>query len=86
MDLLISIRAEARGLVVLGTIDIGAVVEGSIPSSDWPAPSLVLKMPVETGERPVLLAFVLEKQGTLFHSERLEIPEKEMWNIRERVF
>jgi hypothetical protein len=34
---------------------------------------LVLKVPVETGERPVLLALVLQEQGTLFHSELFQV-------------
>ena len=33
-----------------------------------------LKVPVEAGERPVLLALVLQEQRALVHSELLQVP------------
>lgn len=75
LHLLVSIGAYASGLVVLGAVDIGTVIEGTVSSSHWSASSLVLKVPVKAGEGSMLLTFVLEKEGTLFHSELFEIPE-----------
>lgn len=68
---LISIRTGACSLIIFGTVNIWAVVEGPVPSSDGPAPPLVKKVPVKTGKRPVLCAFVLYKQGALLSSELL---------------
>lgn len=58
---LISIRTGTRSLIIFGTIDVWAVVKGSVPSPDGPASPLVQEMPVETGKRPVLCTFVLYK-------------------------
>ena len=72
--LLIPVWTKACGLIVLLTVNICWVVKGLIATSNWSPPLLVLKMPVEAGERSVLLAFVLEKQWTLFNSELLQVP------------
>lgn len=68
---LISIRTGACSLIIFGTVNIWAVVEGSVPSADGPAASLVQEVPVETGKGPVLCAFMLNEQGALFSSEFL---------------
>lgn len=73
MHLLISIGAGTGSLVIFGAIQIGAVVEGPVPSADGSSPALVQKVPVETGKRPVLCTFVLHEQGTLLSSELLQI-------------
>lgn len=58
-DLLVSIRAEACGLVVFGAVYVGAVVESSVSSSDGSPPTLVEKMPIEARKGSVLRALVL---------------------------
>lgn len=73
MHLLISIGAGTGSLVIFGAIEIGAVVEGPVPSADGSSPALVQKVPVETGKRPVLCTFVLHEQGALLSSELLQI-------------
>ena len=40
----------------------------------WIDRGFYLKVPVETGERPVLLALVLQEQRALVHSELLQVP------------
>lgn len=74
---LISIRAGACSLIIFGTVNIWAVVEGPVPSADGPAPPLVQEVPVETGERPVLCAFMLYEQGALLSPELLQISGRE---------
>lgn len=70
---LISIRTGARSLIIFGTIDVWAVVEGPVPSADGPSPPLVQEVPVETGKGPVLCTFMLYEQGALLSSEFLQI-------------
>lgn len=72
-DSLVSIRAEACGLVVLGAVDVGAVVEGSVSSSDGSPPTLVEEMPIEAREGSVLRALVLEEQRALLCPELLQV-------------
>ena len=79
--LLVSVLTEPGGLVVLGAVDVGAVVEGSIPSTDRTSPALVLEVPVEAGEGSVLLALVLKKEGTLFNSKFFQVSEKEKGDL-----
>lgn len=74
-DSLVSIRAEACGLVVLGAVDVGAVVEGSVSSPDGSPPTLVEKMPVEARKGSVLRALVLEEQRALLCPELLQVPK-----------
>lgn len=76
MHLLISIGAGTGSLIIFGAIEIGAVVEGPVPSADGSSPALVQKVPVETGKRPVLCTFVLHEQGTLLSSELLQISRR----------
>ena len=45
-----------------------------IATTHWSSSFLVLEVPVEAGERSVLLALVLEKQWALFNSELLQVP------------
>ena len=80
MHLLVSVGAQSGGFVVFGAVGIRAVVEGAVPASEGPATALVLEVPVEAGEGTVLLAFVLQKQGALVHTELFEISEKEEEN------
>lgn len=72
--LLVSVGTEAGGLVVFGAVDVGAVVERAVPPAERPPTSLVLEMPMETSEGPMLLTLVLQKQRALLHSELFEIP------------
>ena len=72
---LVSIGAEASGLVVFLAVDVCGVVELLVTPQQRTSPLLILKMPIEAGERPVLLTLVLQKQGTLFHSKLLQVPE-----------
>jgi len=70
---LVSFRAEACRLVVLGTINVCTIIKRSIAFANGPSSALILEMPVEARKRPVLLTFVLEKQRTLFDAKLLEI-------------
>lgn len=74
-DSLVSIRTEARGLVVLGAVDVGAVVESPVPPSDGSPPTLVEEMPIEARKRSVLRALVLQEQRALLCPELLQVPE-----------
>lgn len=74
-DSLVSIRTEACGLVVLGAVDVGAVVESSVSPSDGSPPTLVEEMPVEARKRSVLRALVLQEQRALLCPELLQVPE-----------
>ena len=77
IDLLVSFTAKARGFVIFGTIDISTVIESTIAPSNWSTASLVLKMPMKTGERSMLLTLMLQKERTLIHTKLFEIPEKQ---------
>lgn len=71
--LLISIRAGTASLVVFGAIEIRTVVKGPVSSANGSPPALVQKVPVETGERPVLCTFMLHEERALLCSELLQI-------------
>lgn len=71
--LLISIWTYPRRLIIEGTVDVWAVVEGAVSALDGTSPALVHEVPLEAGERPVLVTLVLEKSSTLLHSEFLQI-------------
>lgn len=71
---LVALRAEACGLVVLGAVDVRAVVEGAVPTADGTATSLVHEVPVEAGVGPVLSAFVLHEEWALLCAEFLQVP------------
>lgn len=71
--LLVSIGTGTSSLVIFGAIEIRTVVEGPISSANGSPPSLVQKVPVETGERPVLCTFMLHEQRALLSSELLQI-------------
>lgn len=70
---LVSIRANACGLVVFRAVVVRAVVESPIPPADGPPASLVHKVPVEARKRAMLRAFVLEEQRALLDAELLQI-------------
>lgn len=76
VDLLISIGADAGGLVVFGAVDVGAVVEGAVPPADGSPPPLGEKVPVEARKRSVLRALVLQEQRTLLGPELLQVAER----------
>lgn len=76
--LLVSVGAGACDLVVLGAVNIRAVVKCAVPLANRPSPSLVQEVPVEAGEGPMLGAFVLHKQRTLLRPELLQISEREI--------
>jgi len=75
---LVSIGTNSRRLVVFRAIDISTVVKGAILSPKRSTSSLILKMPMKTGERAVLLTLVLQKQRTLVHAKFLEILFQEL--------
>merc|ERR1719382_153083 len=52
----ISVRAESCCLVILLAVYVCAVVECLVPPPHWPSSFLILKVPVEASEGPVLLA------------------------------
>ncbi len=74
---LVSVRADARGLVVLGAVRVGGVVERAVPAPGRATTALVLEVPVEASEGAVLLALVLQEQRALVHAELLQIPAGE---------
>lgn len=78
---LVRIRAGACALVVFGTVDVWAVVEGSVPPADGSAAPLVQEVPMEAGKGSVLGTLVLHEQRTLFCPELLQIPA---WRGAER--
>lgn len=71
---LVALRAETSGLVVFAAVDVRAIVEGTVPTANGPASSLVHKMPVEAGVGPMLSAFVLHKEWALLSAEFLQVP------------
>lgn len=74
--LLVPVGAGACDLVVLGAVNVRAVVKCSVPFAHRPSPSLVQEVPVEAGEGPMLGALVLHKQRTLLCPELLQISER----------
>lgn len=75
-DLLISIRANACGLVVLGAVHVGAVVKSPVSPPYGSPPPLVEEMPIEARKGSVLRALVLEEQRALLCPELLQVSEK----------
>lgn len=67
--LLIAIRADSRGVIVLRTIIICTVVEGAVTLSDRTASSLVLEMPIEADKGTMLVALVLKEGLALFDTK-----------------
>ena len=70
---LVSIWADSRVLVVECAVDVGTVVEGAVSPLHGPSPPLVHEVPAEAGERPMLVALVLQEGLALLHSELLEV-------------
>jgi len=76
---LVSVSAtNSRRLVVFGAVDISTVMKGAILSSNRSTSPLILKMPMKTGERAMLLTLVLQKQRTLVHAKFFEILFQEL--------
>jgi hypothetical protein len=69
----VTVRTDPSSLVILGAVNVRAVVKESVLLLHWSSSTLVLEVPVETGEGSVLLALVLKKQGTLLNPEFLKI-------------
>jgi len=70
-DLLVSIRTDAGGFVVLGAIIVGAVIEGAVPFPHRSASPLVHEMPVEAREGSMLRAFALYEEWALLDAKLL---------------
>ena len=70
---LISIGTYARILVIQVTVGVRAVIKGTISFLYGSTPPLVHEVPVETGEGPMLVAFVLNERLTLISSEFLQV-------------
>ena len=70
---LVTVGANARLFVVLVAVGVRVIVEEAVAFAERPAATLVLEVPVEACVGPVLGAFVLEKEGTLFDTETLQI-------------
>lgn len=79
---LIPIGADASGLVVLGAIIVGTVVEGAVSLSHRSASPLVHKVPVEAREGSVLRAFALYEEGTLLDAEFFQVSGMRIRNTR----
>lgn len=75
-NLLISIRTFAFRLVILCTIVISRIIKRSVPSSNGPSSSLVIKMPIKTYEGFVLITFMLQKRSALLDTKLLQIAKK----------
>jgi hypothetical protein len=73
---LVSIWTFSFCLVVFCAIVVCRVIKGPISSPDGSASSLIIEMPIETYERLVLIAFMLQKRKTLLDSELFQIPTK----------
>lgn len=71
--LLISFWADSRGLVILGTVNVRAVVKRPIPTADGSATTLVDKVPMEASVGPVLSALVLHEERALLRAELLQV-------------
>lgn len=74
-DLLISIWANACGLVVFRAVHVGAVVKSSVSSPYGSSPPLVEKMPIKARKGSVLRTLVLEEQRALLCPELLQVAE-----------
>lgn len=69
----ISFWADSCGLVILGTVNVRAVVKCTIPAADRSATTLVDKVPVEASVGPVLSALVLHEERALLRAELLQV-------------
>lgn len=72
-NLLVSIGADACGLVVLGAVHVWTVIEGAVSPPDRSPAPLVEEMPVEARKGSVLRALVLKEQRALLCPELLQI-------------
>lgn len=81
MNSLVSVRAQSRRFVVLCAVVVGAVIEITISFLHRTSSSLIVEMPFETCERPMVCAFVLQEQGALLDPEFFQIPVTHSWII-----
>lgn len=70
----VSIGADACGLVVLRAVHVGTVIECAVSPPNRSPPPLVEKMPVEARKGSVLRALVLKEQRALLCPELLPFP------------
>lgn len=70
-DLLVSIWANACGLVVFRAVHVRAVVKSPVSSSYGSSSPLVEKMPIKARKGSVLRTLVLEEQRALLCPELL---------------
>lgn len=71
--LLVSFWADSCGLIILGTVNVRAVVKCPIPTADRSATALVDKVPMEASVGPVLSALVLHEERALLCAELLQV-------------
>ena len=72
-NLLVSIWTLSCCFIILCAINIRIVAESSISLPHRTSSSLVLEMPVEASERPVLSTLVLQEKWTLLGPKFLQI-------------
>lgn len=72
---LVSIRTDARRLVVFRAVVVRTVVERAIVFAHWSATPLVHEVPVEAYERPVLIALMLQERLALLDAKLLQVSE-----------
>lgn len=72
-NLLVSIGTDAGGLVVLGAVHVGTVIESAVSPPDGSSPPLVEEMPVEARKGSMLRALVLKEERALLCPELLQI-------------
>jgi len=72
-NILVSIGTESSSFIVLCAVHVCTVVECTILALNRLPTFLVRKVPVETGEWPMLRAFVLQKLRALLRSELIQI-------------
>lgn len=75
LNLLVSIGANACGLVVFRAVHVRAVVKGTVPPPNGSPSSLVQKMPMKASKGSVLRTLVLEEQRALLCPELLQVSE-----------
>lgn len=83
-NLLVSIWANACGLVVFRAVHVGAVVKGTVPPPYGSPSPLVQKMPVETSKGSVLRTLVLEEQRALLCPELLQVSENSEKGLKRK--
>jgi hypothetical protein len=69
LNSLVSLGTDSCRFIVLCAVVVGAVIEITISFLHRTSPSLIIEMPFETCERPMVCAFVLQEQGALLYPE-----------------